>query len=335
MSDRIYSDDESFARENIALVAQACHGVLTKRYLTNNTVVSYDKVKHFNFFEYNIWSLSELYNLSKLLLNKPRCCLIRAKLKDRNRRRNMLRRAYDREDGSEATLLQDRFNWFAMDIDGYGLSLNNLFTDTHQVLLALGEGFQDTECFAVASASYGVKPAVHMRLFFWSQEAVSNLDLFRALKNNRANVDTSLYSNPVQPIYCAAPLFEGGLTDPIKQRIMWISGQFSSVIIPSSPEHGKGMAEVVYTKQEADAFITKQLTLLSRLAPGDRHTGLWNIGVFLGKLVGQNHFERNEVIDRAFNHCSFWRGKRDTRKDLATITDAVDHGIRSMEETND
>jgi hypothetical protein len=329
MSDRIYSESESNSNENIVTVAQACHGTLAKQHFANGLSRSYDRVKYFNFFETNIWSLDELYNLSKRLLFKPKCCFIRARLKDANRRRHLLRRAYDR-DGVAATLIPYRCFWFALDIDGYGESLGDLCADVHQVLLALPSRFQDVECFAVASASYGIKSGIHLRLFFWSQNPVSNTDILKVLKGNKACADLAIYENPVQPIYTAAPIFNDGLIDPVKQRMMWVQGTFANVLIPQEDIYTKGMPEIPYTKQEADRQAAKYYSNIARLSSGERHSGLIHWCIPLGKLVGQGHFEREDVIDIALNHCSFWGGKRDTDKDRKTITYAVDHGIDAM-----
>lgn len=329
MSDTIYSDTSQNSNETFVTVAQACRGILAKQHYANKPIQSYDRVKYFNFFETNIWSLDELYSLSKRLLNKPQCCFIRARLKDRDRRRHMLRRAYDSEDGP-ATLISYRCYWFALDIDGYGNSMGDLFTDTHQVLLALPSCFQDIDCFSVASASYGIKTSIHMRLFFWSQELVSNNDILKVLKNNKACADLTIYQNPVQPIYTAAPVFRDGLSDPVKQRIIWINGEFPHVVIPAEQPNIAGMPENTYTKQEADKQAAKYYSNISRLSGGERHSGLIKWCIPLGKLIGQGHFEREDVIDIAFNHCSFWHGRRDTDKDMKTITYAIDLGIDAM-----
>ena len=330
MSDRIYSDDAEQSTENIVLVAQACKGVLTKRHYSAGVTKSYDRVKRFNFFENNLWSLDELFNLSKRLLDKPRCCIIRSRLRDRTKRWNVLRRSNDSDDGEPATLIPYRCNWFALDIDGFGRSTGNLKDDFYQVLRALPSGFAGVECFVVASASYGIKPGIHMRMFYWSQNVVSLKDLHRFIRGNKACIDLALFENPVQPIYTAKPIFESGMIDPVKQRIQWIDGDYSSVNVKSEYVHAKGMEEITYTKQQADAQAAKYLSNISRLAPGERHPGLIKWCYPLGKLIGQDHFDRDEMIERILNHCSFWGGKRDTKRDTETITYAVDRGIDSM-----
>ena len=330
MSDGIYDEARSDAIDNFVTVAQACHGLLTKQHYANQPSKSYDRVKYFNFFEVNIWTLGELYNLSVKMLSKPKCCFIRCRVKDYNKRRHVLRRVHDRDDG-EATLIPYRCNWFALDIDGFGVSCGDLLADAHQVLLALGAAFRNAECFAVASGSYGIKPAIHMRLFFWADKFASNADIGKMLRNNNAKVDLALHSNPIQPIYTAAPIFGEGLSDPVGKRIVWIHGETPIVEVRSENVNYAGQPEILYTKQEADRQAAKYYRNISRLPSGDRHTGLIQWCFPLGKLVGQGHFVREDVIDIAFNHCSFWIGKRDTKKDMATIVYTIDRGIDAIE----
>lgn len=330
MSDRIYTTEDSNASENLVTIGQACRGVLAKRLFQNRDAISYDQVKYFNFFEINIWSLDELYSWSKKLLTKPRCCLIRARIKNINHRKHVLRRAYDKGD-EPATLIPYRCYWFALDIDGYHVATGNLVGDAYRVLLALPSCFWNVECFAVASASYGIKLGIHMRLFFWSQDPVSNSDILKVLKGNKANADLTIYQNPVQPIYTAAPLFEAGMIDPVKQRIAWIQGDYLTVNIPSENPNVAGKAENVYTYDEAKAFVRAKYKDITEIPQGERHNELYKACVFLGKLVGQNHFEREEVIDRAYNCCDYWHGKRDTEKDMKTIIAGVDFGIAAMD----
>ena len=115
MSDRIYSNDESHA-SNFVVIGQACRGVLTKVNRLDGSQIPFHNVKYYNFFEEEIINLRALYSLSAKMLNKPKCCFLRCRIKDQNIRRAVVRKA----NGDDATLIPGRFNWFAIDIDGYG-----------------------------------------------------------------------------------------------------------------------------------------------------------------------------------------------------------------------
>lgn len=328
MSDTIYSNTTPDASDNFVLVAQSAEAgkLLTKRNYKDSQR-NYDRVTFFNFFEVNIGSLDELYNLSKKMLDKPNCCFVRARLKDPNHRRNVRRNYKD----ANATLILENMNWLALDVDWQQESSGDLRKDADLVLVSLPECFSNVECFVVASASYGVKPGIRMRMFFWSRYPVSNADVKRVLTGYETICDPAIF-NPIQVIYTAKPIFHG-IDDPIKERIAWITplGIFSSAIeIVTYNEHYRGAKEKWYTKDKAEKFAEKAYLTITELTTGSRHDGIITWGYFLGKLVGQGHFDRDEVIRRMFDACEYWTGQRDTKRDMATITWAVDRGIMSM-----
>jgi hypothetical protein len=168
-------------------------------------------------------------------------------------------------------------------------------------------------------------------MFFWSRLPVSNIDLKRLLSGYETIADPAIF-NPIQPIYTAKPIFNN-LIDPIAERIKMITpaGIFSqSVEIVPENQHYAGADERWYTKRKAVAFADKCYEKIAALSFGDRHNGLVTEGYLLGKLIGQNHFEREEVIQNACDACDFWTGKRDAKKDRDTLTWAIDRGISAM-----
>lgn len=330
MSDRIYTDTESLSNDNFVLVCQSAETgkLLTKRNYRERQV-SYDRIFLCNFFEISLHSLTELYVLSKRMLDKPKCCFIRARIKDLDKRFKV-RRTYKNED---ATLVLENCNWIALDVDWQEVeSTGNLVADANTVLLALPSVFTGVECFVVASASYGIKPGIRMRMFFWSREPVSNADIKRVLVGYEKIVDPAIFA-PIQPIYTAKPIFVG-MDDPVKERIAMITppGVFGSCVeIRAWNEHYRGAPEKWYTKRKAEAFLENSLLRIADFSSGDRHDGLITEGYLIGKLVGQGHFEREPTIQRMYDACDYWSGKRDTKKDMDTIIWSVDRGISSLD----
>jgi len=324
MSDRVYSNDSDGANHNFVTIAQACHGVLAKRFFRDGNVKSYDLVKHYNFFEQEITCLRDLYTLCLYLVERQRCCVIRARVKDLKKTRRVRRLC----NGEDATLILDRFNWFAIDVDNFKGYTGDLETDSNTVLMELPTAFRGCEYFAMASASYGIKE-ISIRMFFWSDNLVSNVDLKKALRGSI--VDLAIF-NPIQLIYTARPIFDVGMTDPVSDRIVWKQPLFpKKLVIPSSGGNNSGDPEKWYTKQQADVMIEKTLLKIEDLPPGGRHDGLRDQCYFIGKLVGQGHFELEEIKDRAFAACDAWGGQRDTKKDMQTIQYGIDRGIESMQ----
>jgi len=328
MADYIYDTSTDYASDNFVTVAQTADGkLLTKRNYVGHQV-SYDRAFKYNFFEVPIGSLDELYMLCIRMLDKPRCCFVRARIKDMNNRFNV-RRLY--KDPEDSTLILEPCNWFALDIDWEHPSSGDLLEDSSTILLALPPCFRGVEYFVVASASYGYKPGIRMRMFFWSRGVVNNTDLKRLLHGYERIADPAIF-NPIQPIYTAKPIYVES-NDPIEKRIAWYTpfGIFAyGVEISAENKSYVGAPEIRYTKKSAENFLQKKLLDIADLTIGDRHNGLVHAGYFLGKLVGQGHFEREEIIELMFDACSYWNGRRSTAKDRETITFAVDRGIDAM-----
>lgn len=84
----------------------------------------------------------------------------------------------------------------------------------------LPPAFRAAQCFVQATSSAGVKPGSRLRLWFWCARPVADHEAKAWLKD--CGVDTRIYS-PAQPIYCAAPRFDG-IPDPCPVRSCWLDG---------------------------------------------------------------------------------------------------------------
>ena len=327
MSDRIYTNDSGDANHDYVTVAQACHGVLTKRFLADSSVVPYSLIKHYNFFEEEITCLYDLYLLCNKLLEKPRCAIIRSRIKDLNNRRGVRRLC----NGDDATLILQDCHWFALDIDNFDVCTGDLAADADTAVLELPTCFRNIEYFAVASASYGVKPGINLRLFFWNKYPISNTNLKKVM--SRSICDASLF-NPIQLIYTARPIFEDGIGDELGngKGISWSSGskELKLPILYDTDEKGR-YKEKDYTKQQAEPILERTLLKIEDLGVGSRHDGLRNYCYLIGKLIGQGHFDREETIERVISACDSWAGNHDTKRDRETATYGIDTGIASME----
>ena len=328
MSDRIYTTGDSNAIDNFVTVCEAIGGVLTKTNFANGNQKSYDHVKFFNLEEISISNLYDLYCLSIGMLTQHNCCFIRARIKDEAKTQHVVRKC----NGDEATLILQNQNWVPLDIDWSYPATGNIKEDAQTAILALPAIFHGVDYFAVASASYGFKPGIRMRLFFWCQYPVSNLDIKKCLADHKKIADPAIY-NPIQPIYTSEPIG----VNPVKNRIVWKKSLFDKPLLITISDHQniRGAAEIWYTKNRAEMNKVKHLERIGMLTHGERHPGLITEGLPLGKLIGQGHFERETIIDEVMDLLDDqWTGKRDPKKDRETITWAIDKGIASMEEKN-
>ncbi len=327
MSDTIYTGVEQVATENFVTVAQTASPrfILTKRNYSNGTQDSYDRVKHYNFFQEHVDTLDSLYNLCVRLLDKPRCCIIRALIKDENKRKHVVRKYI----GEDATLVINKCNWFCIDIDGLDGYTGDLLTDLNTVLLALPAGFQ-AECFAVASASYGfpTKPGIHMKVFYWSWQPVGHEDLKRSLRGNKAKADLAIFS-PIQLIYIARP-FWINMDDPIKERIVWYRNPLNAVVnIPSYSEHYRGAQEQYFTKRQSVGVIIRSFEKIAELSSGSRHNGLIREGFLGGHLCYQGYLTEEDALDRLQIATSYWHNPSPA-KDRDAYLYGFNQGIKQM-----
>jgi hypothetical protein len=327
MSDRIYSDNSDVASENWVTVCEAIGGNLTKINYANGRQKPYDHVKFFNLFEYPLTNLHDLYVHSVSLITQHNCCFVRARIRDENKVHHVVRKT----NSEEATLVMENFNWVPLDIDWTHPSSGNLLEDAETTRLALPPAFHGgIEYYAVASASYGFKPGIRMRLFFWNKHPVSNVDIKNYLADYKRIADPAIY-NPAQPIYTSEPI---GVNN-VKQRIAWYTPFLSKkeLIIPiTDHQNMHGAPEKWYTKNRADLNLAAHYGRISMLPIGDRHNGLIDQCLPIGKLVGQGHFEREVIIDELMVLLDKeWAGKRDIKKDRETVAWAVDKGIAAME----
>lgn len=312
--------------ENIVTVAKSLdkdqtgnYKILTKQVLPDNSTIAFSNAYYYDFYPTKVEDLHGLYILIQRVMANPRCCIVRSEPRDRTKR---VRRTW-RE---PATLNEFPMQWFAIDVDNYDKSTKDIKQDAYKVLLALG--WQHTECFAIASSSYGLKSGINLRMFFWNQVPIDHYDLKSELSQYDKVVDLNLF-HPIQPIFVAPPIYIGR-KDPIPNRLVWLDGMNICTMLPHRSRQRYGLNEERYSKQSATNFMRSSLKKIMSTGEGDRHQILVEQGIFLGKLVGQGHFELDYMIDMIMMACDRWHGKRDRDKDYKTTLWAVTKGCEIM-----
>jgi hypothetical protein len=303
-------------------VAQTVHPNL---YLTKifyrDKVQTYDNVKTFNFYEYQVEHLDDLARIVLKMLEQPRCCLLRAVPKDKTRR--VLRRI----NGDDATLIEQPQHWFAIDVDGYAESTGDVRTDAETVLAGLG--WTGTDCFAIASASYGVKPGIRLRMFFWANRKVECIVLKKLLMNNKVCADLAMFF-PIQPIYVAKPIFADGLKDTVEKRFALLAGEKRCVEVPWNLEPTDRYSERMYSKRQAKLHLKKAFENVMQAESGSRHDVLINMGIWMGKLIAQDVLDQDDAIETLYDATLTW-GDGNSKRDRQNILDGIKNGIMKME----
>lgn len=304
-------------------VAQTVHPNL---YLTKifyrDKVQTYDNVKTFNFYEYQVEHLDDLARIVLKMLEQPRCCLLRAVPKDATRR---VRRTIN---GADATLIEQPQHWFALDIDGYAESTGDVRTDAETVLAGLG--WTGTDCFAIASASYGVKPGIRLRMFFWANRKVECIVLKKLLMNNKVCADLAMFF-PIQPIYVAKPIFADGLKDTVGRRFALLAGEKRCVEVPWNLEPtDRYPRRRLSTKKQARRDIETIFNNICEAEPGSRHDVVRNMGYWAGSLIGQGLLDRYDTVEYLLDACRSW-GDGNPKKDREALEYGVKKGEDEME----
>lgn len=317
--------------ENVVTVAKSLDRdrtgnfkVLTKQILPDNNTIPFSNAYLYNFYPMKIEDLNGLYSLVKRVMANKRCCILRS---EPRQALQAVRRLFQDRDGAKATLLEFPQNWFAIDIDNWNVTSGDIKQDASKVLLALG--WQNIECFAVATSSYGLKPGINLRLFLWNHYPIDCNDLKAELADYAEIADPALF-HPIQPIYVAPPIFIER-EDPIKQRLVFIEGEIMFTTMQHKPR-GRIVEENKYSRETAKRFEKKILMTVMEAIEGERHNVLRNQAIFYGKLVAQGHFEFEHAQTMMVYACDCWRGKRDRERDAKTIYWGLTYGVNIIQD---
>jgi hypothetical protein len=335
MSASIYSSSDENTRDDFIAPNNitVCRSYSTKLILCKtvypSSEVAYDNVKYYNFFNRPVQHLQDLFELIKYLLARPQCCVIRGVCVDDSKPKQRRLLYDDRESGEHATVIEQDQNWFALDIDGYGVSSGDLKLDANKVLLALG--LSNVEAFAIPSAGYLRKPGIHIRLFLWNSVRVSCLALKKHFSSAKGIVDTALFG-PVQPIYTSRPRFIG-CSDPCEKWWTWISGEAQHTNVPPNYSE-RGRSEKRYTAKQAESFLAATVRKMENIEVKTRHNWLLREAILYGQLCSQGLLDDEDTKQQLYSAAGYyWHGDR--RKDMETIVDGMKRGYQQMEGNND
>jgi len=332
MAPSIYDEYESkssdFFAPNIITIARALDGKrLNKTIFSNGQSIPYDNAYHFKFFSETCSDLQDLYQLVKLLLHRPKSCLIRGIAKDDTITRQ--RRLLHNQKEHAATIIEQNQNWFALDIDGYGNSSGDIKQDAAKVLLALK--LDGVEAFAIPSANYLIKQGIRLRLFLWNECKISCASLKAYFSKFNNVVDCALF-HPIHPIYTARPRFVD-MPDPCRQLITWLPGrQMYTEIIDAIDRYNDG-SEKRHTKKYAVFHFNKILRNVFNIDSNRHDWLLREAAIPLGKYIWEELLDEDEVIEELHLATAIWGGDR--KRDLATILYGIKRGKLAMEDNSD
>jgi hypothetical protein len=200
----------------------------------DGTITDYDSAKHFDLSEIPIDGLDHLEEDLRRLLRQPDRCIVRGQIADLGHVTGV-RRLLHPESDDLPTLVEVPRRWVAFDIDGLDRPADaDLVACAVIGITALPDEFHPARCLVQATASHGFKPGLRLRLWYWLGRPVSTAELKRWLPPTL--VDHSVFIGN-QPIYTAAPLFDGR-SDPLPARLVRLAGA-ACVTVPDLPEPEK------------------------------------------------------------------------------------------------
>jgi len=322
---------EIFAINNVTVALSRDNKFLNKTVYASGQEIAYGNAYYFQFFNKEVECLGDLFELVKLLLFKPYCCILRGVAKDTVGKQ---RRLLHDKDGVSATIIEQPQNWIALDVDGYGNSSGDLKEDAKKVLLALG--LDGVEAFAIPSAGYMRKPGIRIRIFLWNSMKVSCLALKKYFEHYKNVVDLALF-HPIQPIYIARPNFIG-MSDPCNKLWTWVAGASQFVDIVDRYRIVDDKSEKLHTKKQARLYLDSFIKGMADIESGHRHDYLTGKGdskaVLIGKCIAQELLDEGETREEILMAAKmFWHG--DARKDADAINWIFKRGYQSMEGNDD
>jgi hypothetical protein len=208
------------------LIENAAPGALfAKRRRRDGTCQDYDRARLVNLRAVPLRDLDALAELLARLGTRPRLCLVRAAIADPARAQCVRRLLHPApETGEPPTLIEVPRQWVALDIDGVtlpaGIDPRDLERCARHVLALLPPAFRAARCIVQATAGHGIKPGARIRLWFWLSRPTLGAELAAWLTG--FPVDAAGF-RPAQPIYAAAPIFEG-CADPLPRRLVMLPG---------------------------------------------------------------------------------------------------------------
>lgn len=164
--------------------------------------------------------------------------------------RTKMRRAHV----TDPTLTDASHHWLLLDFDNHRPEVDrhdfaqNTTRYAEDARNLLPEPFRGAVCWYQATGGAGFKPGVRLRLGFWLDRAVSNLEIKTWLRG--LPLDFSIFT-PSQPCFVANPSLAPGLEDPVRVRSGVLPGQHNQVAVPATFSGGGGGTD--YTEDLAKA----------------------------------------------------------------------------------
>lgn len=285
-------------RPDTVTIARAPRLWLAKRIWPDRTE-TYSQARHLDISTVPLDGLGAVASLLGRLIGDPRAAVMRGELIDPARHLGVRRLLYpDRKTGEAPTFRDVPRCWAALDIEGIARPAEVAVTDlvgcTAVAIARLPAAFSTARVVAQATASHGIKPDIRLRLWFWLSRPTSGDELKRWLKGTPS--DPAVFS-AVAPIYTAAPVFMGGMADPLSCRLAQLPGAAAVTVPPPEalapppepPRSPPGQRAPV-SEGVLERLIDRVVDRVRGAPEGQRHVTLRGAAVSLGGIQDRAGF---------------------------------------------
>jgi hypothetical protein len=234
--------------------------------------------------------------------------VVRAAIADPARTRGVRRLLYSDDDAGEApTLTEVPRRWVALDFDGLelppGVDPRDLAACGRRAMASLPRECHGASALVQATAGHGIKAGARLRLWLWLLRRVAAGELAAWFRGSP--VDPAAF-RPSQPIYTAAPLFEGR-ADPLPQRLARLPGATDAVPVPPSALL-RAVRRVppprLMREGRASGALDHAYRAIAAAAPGTRHSAARRMAGFLALLAREGRVLPEEAADAVRRGCA-------------------------------
>ena len=167
-------------------------------------------------------------------------------------------------------------------------------------------------------------------MFFWANRKIECIVLKKFLMNNKVCADLAMFSLQYCRYKRCQLIFVDGMQDTVKERFALLAGERRCVDVPWNLESSQKYSERLYSKKQAGKSVKNAFRNIIEAEPGSRHQILYNMGIWMGKLIAQELLDEEETIEYLLDACLTW-GDGNPAKDKETLLDSIKRGSMVME----
>jgi hypothetical protein len=271
-----------------------------------------------------------VYDMLEGMQGQPNMCILRGELINPPRVFGAHRRLLEKKDGIAPTLKDVPRRWVALDFDSIdapdGLDRHDLVACGKIAAQTLPKAFHGCRAIVHATSSHMIKPGIRIRLWYWLDRPTFGHELKRWL--GKCVSDHSVL-NAIEPIYCAAPLFEDPAMNPLKERLADMPG-LPVVNVPASlaKKSQPGGANRPPVKVPDTDDIKDLVYAVASQTEGNRNNNLFGCACKIGNAVGLGRMELQQAFDvlvEAALHSGLERQEAE-----ATVSSGLQAGVHAV-----